>query len=113
MKAFKLVEGLELLKAKSGNNPWPVIEECLNIWKQTTNGAWKSYLYRLEDVKNTRRDPWFGRSQTGMYRYTLDIPQQVIFMIRCLYDDEELPMNKEFFHSFANRFSKFKIAEKN
>lgn len=110
---IRSVEKLESLKRKSQGNPWPVIEECLKIWKDSEPKTWESYLYRLEQVKSTRRDQRFGQSRTGMYRYTLDIPQKVMFMIRCLYDDEELPMNKEFFHEFARRFPRLKVAEKN
>lgn len=110
---IRAVAQLEELKRKNQANPWPVIEKCLEIWAATTPGAWDSYLIRLDDIRETRQDKKFGESKTGMYRYTLDIPQKVMFMIRCLYSDEELPMNKQFFREFARRFPKMKVAEKN
>jgi hypothetical protein len=113
IKHVMAVERLEKLKGSNPNNPWVVIEECLDMWKATNPTDYKSYLYHLDETRQTRADHKFGQSKTGMYRYTLDIPQKVLFMIRCLYDDTELPMNKEFFHEFARRFPKLKIAEKN
>lgn len=108
-----MVQRLEELKGKSAGNPWPVIEECLRIFKETNPQEWTSNLIRLDDIRETRADTKFGLSKTEMFRYTLDIPQKVLFMIRCLYNDEELPMNKEFFHRFAKKFPMLKIAEKN
>jgi len=113
MKALAEVQRLEKLKSINQTNCWNVIDECIAIWKRTTPGAWHSYLVRLDTVRDTRRDKQFGQSRTGMYRYTLDIPQKIIYMIRCLYDDEELPMDKKFFHEFARRYPLFRIAEKN
>ena len=111
IKALRIATHLEEMKAKHHGNPWPVIEECLNVWKDQHPTTWKSYLHRLDDIRDTRRDKKFGTSRTGMFRYTLDIPQNVMYMIRALYSDEELPMDKQFFKSFAQRFSKFTIAE--
>jgi len=44
------VEKLVNLKQKSGSNPWPVIEECFNIWVSEKPQKWKSYLLYLSDI---------------------------------------------------------------
>lgn len=110
------VERLETLKQKHGSNPWPVIEACLTMWAERNPMQWESYLVYLDDIKKTRKDSKHGSSQDkktgGILRYTLDIPQTVMYMIRCLYSPQELEMSKEFFHEFARRFPKLKVAEK-
>lgn len=113
VSAVKTVEHLVSLKARSGSDPWPVIEECLNIWADSNPERFRSFLYGIEETKETRSDAKYGLSKTGAFRYTLDIPEKVMYMIRCLYTDDELPMDKEFFHSWARRFPKMKIAERN
>lgn len=110
------VARLEKLKETSGTNPWPVIEECLKVWESKAPKTYESYLIHLDNVKKTRKDSKFASTydkQTGGYlRYTLDIPQDVMYMIRCLYTADELPMNKRFFESWAKKFPKMMIAEK-
>ncbi|MEK6882964.1 MAG: hypothetical protein AABY22_25290, partial [Nanoarchaeota archaeon] len=104
------------LKQKSGSSPWSVIEECFNIWASEKPTKYNSYLVYLQDIKETRKDKEFASTKdpvTGGYlRYTLDIPQEVMMMVRCVYNSSELPMNREFFQEFAKRFPKFKVAEK-
>ena len=110
------VERLEKLKEKSGSDPWPVIEECFKVWSSKNPTKWKSYLYYLDDIKKTRKDKKFASTTDkvtgGILRYTIDFPEHVMQMIRCLYTATELPMNKEFFRLFAKKFPAFTIAEK-
>lgn len=110
------VERLENLKAKHGSNPWPVIEECFNIWTATNPSEWQSYLVYLDDIRETRKDKKYASTKdkvTGGYlRYTLDIPQKVMYMIRMIYSSEELDMSKEFFKAFARKFPQMRVAEK-
>lgn len=99
------------LKEKHGSDVWPVIEECLRIWHAKHPQEYKSFLFQLEDMKNTRRNK-FASSETEMFRYTLDIPEKVVYMLRKLYTTSELPMDKEFFRKWARKFPKMQIAEK-
>lgn len=116
LEDFVLVDKLMQLKRKSGSSPWPIIEMCFKIWADTNPIKYNSYLVYLKDIKETRKDRKFASTKdrvTGGYlRYTLDIPEKVITMIRCLYSPIELPMNREFFLEFAKRFPKLKIAER-
>lgn len=110
------VEHLEKLKQEHGSNFWPVIEECFKIWKSTHPTKWNSYLIYLDDIKQTRRDKFASSKpdavHQGIFRYTLDLPDPVMKMIRCLYDPEELPMDKDFFRRFAKKFPHLQVAEK-
>ena len=118
LSELNAVESLFELKAKSGSNPWPVIEKCINIWASLHPRQWTSFLYEVQDTKSNRRnkfaasDPKKDEKHGGIIRYTLDLPEKVVFMIRCIYSSEELPMNREFFLEWAKRFPKMKVAEK-
>lgn len=115
------VDRLSKLKSASGLNPWPVIEECLKIWSEKNPKKWESYLYYIKDIKETRKEYSLGGKRfkgvtkdkkfDGFISYTVDIPQPVMYMIRCIYTPEELPMNKEFFSDFIRKFPKFAIRE--
>ena len=111
------VETLFQLKRDNGSNPWPVIEKCIEIWVKTNPRQWKSFLYELQGVRENRRNKFAASDprkdkQGGIIRYTLDIPEKVMFMIRCVYDSSELDMNREFMLEWARRFPKMKIASK-
>lgn len=110
------VNQLVSLKQANGSNPWPVIERCIYIWSETKPSEWESFLVELGKTKATRKDKKYAstkdRISGGYLRYTLDIPEKVIYMIRCLYTPQELPMRKDFFYEWAKRFPKMKVAEK-
>ena len=116
LKDVAAVERLFKLKETSGSNPWPVIGECLRIWEKSAPRTWDSFLFNLEATRETRKDKTYGstvdKETGGILRYTLDIPEKVIYMLRTLYTPDELPMNREFYRAFANRYPKFKVAEK-
>lgn len=113
---LRAVQHLEALKAKHGTNPWPVIEACFAVWEETNPTQWRSHLVYLDEVRRTRKDRKFASTKDkqhgGYLRYTLDIPEKVVKMIRTLYTPDELPMNRRFFASFAKKFPKCKVAEK-
>lgn len=110
------VEYLERVKEKAGSDPWPVIEACIKVWEDTNPTAWRSYLYGLQEVRDSRKDKKYASTKdkvTGGYlRYTLDVPEKVLYMVRCIYDSSELPMDRKFFLTFAKKFPQFRVAEK-
>lgn len=115
-KHYEAVNRLIALKKKSGTDPFPVIEECFKIWKASAPGTWQSYLVRLENIKHTRADEHasvYDKEHGGYLRYTLDIPEKVMMMIRMIYTADELPMDKKFFREFAKRFKEHVVPEKN
>ncbi|SRR5258708_2702280 len=114
---------LDMKKELSGtehNGIWQVIGEVIKVWVNKHQNVWKSYLVELGTVKETRADKEFGKSKDtmkyhgdrGNIRYTIDMPEPIYNMIRCIYNDEELPMNREFFQEFGKRFKTFRVAEK-
>jgi len=104
-----------LIRMKKDNRPiWESIEYMIKVWHKTRPTEWKSYLYYLNDIRETRIDKKFGTSKTkgSNLRYTLDIPEIIMSMIRKLYTADELPMDRKFFIKFARRFPAFKVVEK-
>lgn len=106
------VDGFFALKEKHGSNPWPVIEKVIDFWKEKKPSEWRSFLYNLDEVRQSRADHKFGLSKGKTLRYTLDIPEYVVYLMRIIYSAQELPMNRRFFLEFARKFPKMKVAEK-
>lgn len=103
-----------LIAMKKTHNVWEVIDEVFKVWSSHHPEKWKSFVWNVRDVKETRIDKKFGTSKTkgSNLRYYIDIPQDVIYMLRTLYTPDELPMNSKFFREFAKRFPKFKVVDK-
>jgi len=104
-----------LIKLKKTANLWEVVGEVLEVWKKRNPKVWKAHVITVKDLRQTRKDEYASTKdkETGGYlRYTVDVPEQVVMMLRMLYSAEELPMNKEFWREFAKRFPAFSVAEK-
>lgn len=111
------------LKEKSGSNPWPIVEKLIHIWSSKNPKKWQSYLYYLEETKKTRKVTAYGNSNFsgmtkndkehgGIIRYTIDMPEPLHMMIRMVYSDKELPMDKEFMAAFGKKFPMFRVMNK-
>jgi len=110
LEDIQMINHLLSLKEKYQTNYWPVIEECLRIWSKKKPQEYKSFLIELKDMQETRRGK-FATSQSEMFRYTLDIPETVVYMLRKLYTPQEMPMDKKFFRSWAKKFPNMKVAQ--
>ncbi|HEX9504130.1 MAG TPA: hypothetical protein VF974_07515 [Patescibacteria group bacterium] len=117
---FSAANKLHALKKKSGQDPWPVIEECFKIWEKTHPAKYDSYLHYLKDIKATRKVTNIGNKRySGVSKakngqltsYVADMPKQVMYMIRAIYDSDELPMQKEFWQEFIWRYPKYAVRE--
>lgn len=107
-----------LIALKKQNKLWEVVEGCFDIWASKNPKEWKSFLIHVDDVRNSRKATRGFRGvskdkETGAFiEYTLDIPQDVVYMLRILYSPDELPMDKAFFRQLARRFPKFRVSHK-
>jgi len=111
----RVAEGADrLLKTKAEKGLWPAIEECIRIWKGKNPEEWQSYLFYLKDIKTSRKTPLaHSKDSRGRYlRYVVDVPQQVVKMIRVLYPPEDLKMDIKFWTKFGKKFREFMIPEK-
>ncbi len=112
----------KLIQLKKTKSKWEVIAFIVDSWAKTNPKSWRSHVINLQAVKQSRKLTTIGTKEfsgvskdktTGAYlRYALDIPEKVIFIIRKLYNAEELPMDKEFFDQFGKRFPIFVISER-
>ena len=104
----------KLLSIKKDKPLWDVIDEVVSIWISRHPDEWKSNIIRIDSIRNTRSDKKFASSKDkGSYlRYTIDVPQAIISMIRVLYDADTLNMDKDFWRKFGRRYKAFMIPEK-
>lgn len=100
-----------LIKLRNTKDIWTVIDECINIWRSKRPSEYKSFIVDLDMTKKTRSNK-FASSKTEMYRYTVDVPEMVIFMLRKLYTTDELQMDKNFFRKWAKKYPTMQVAEK-
>lgn len=119
MAHVNAVDHIFKIKQKSGSDPWPVIEAIIKLWRNTNPTQYKAHLIEVREIRETRREKKFASSDKrkdkkhgGTLRYTLDIPEKVIYMIRMIYSSKELDMNREFFIKWGKKFPETKIAER-
>jgi hypothetical protein len=112
----------KLLQLKKTQNPWEVIKFVVKSWAGSNPKTWRSHIVHVKGIKDSRKVTRVGTKEftgvskdkvTGAYlRYTLDIPEKVIYIIRKLYTPEELPMDKKFYYKFGRLFPAFRISER-
>ncbi len=100
-----------LIDIKRKKGLWGVVTEAIRIWKKRNPSLWQSQLIRVKGIRKTRARA-SGASKSLGTRYLLDIPLQVINIIRVLYPPEDLKMNKRFWRMFAKKHPEFKVPEK-
>lgn len=110
-----------LLKAKKTKSPWDVITLIIKAWKKKNPKKWKSYVIRLEEVRQSQKTTWVGNKEfrgvskdkknDAYLAHTVDFPVWLMMAIRKLYDHTELQMDKKFFREFGARFPEFRIME--
>jgi hypothetical protein len=107
----------KLIRLKQENKLWEVVELCFDHWAKKNPEEWKSYIVEVQNIRDTRKTTkgirGVSKSPEGSYvEYTLDIPEDVIYMLRVLYTPDELPMDRQFFRKLGRRFPKFRVSGK-
>lgn len=118
----QIVQGAQsIIDLKNKKGPWEVIDQIIKVWEATNPKTYKSFITNLDEVKGTRKVTNVGGKQFkgvsrdktsgGLLQYKLDIPVKVIYMIRRVYSVEELPMDKEFYKKWAQKYPNMVISE--
>jgi hypothetical protein len=107
--AYQAIDKLESLKKK--NDLWGVIKMCFKIWADKEPKQYRSWIVETGDARGAQNNA-FGSSRSKSMRRVLDIPQDIIFMLRKMYTVEELPMDKKFIEQLWRRFPVFRVAKK-
>lgn len=100
-----------LVNLRNTKTLWEVVAEVVKVWEQTKVKQYRSHLIDLQDKKETRLNK-HGSNKDKSLRYIVDVPEDIIRMLRILYDVEDLPMDKPFFRMFGKKFPQYKVAEK-
>jgi hypothetical protein len=114
-KAEDILFADKVIEARKNKDPWTVIEMLVEAWAKKTPEDFKAFKLHLSDTKSGLDDKKFGRTTGDKYmerRLTVVFPQDLMYMIRSIYKNDELPMDKKFFSEFAKRFRIFQIPEK-
>lgn len=105
----------KISEARKKNDPWEVIDLLLDLWAKTAPDDVEAISINLEEYRAGLVDKEFGTTKGGKdmdRRFMLSIPKKLVLMIRTQFSAEELPMDKEFYRKFANRYPVFRVAEK-
>lgn len=107
------------LMAKKGN-PWEVVDLCVKAFKETFPTNYKSYVIRLDSVREAQKKTYVGNKEfrgvskdkvTGGYlAHTIDFPAWIMGLLRKVYNNNELKMDKQFFREFGKRHPEFRVA---
>jgi len=110
----------KLVKMKKEKVIWEVIAKIVEMWEKTNPKEWEAHLIDLSWDKEigkvtsigTKQFSHVSKNKGALLRKTLDIPQRVILLIRRLYSPQELPMDKKFFRTWAQKFPKMVVSQK-
>lgn len=100
-----------LVKLRNTKSLWEVIDEVIKVWEKTSVKKYTAHLIDITDIKETR-DNHYASTASKSLRYLVDIPEDIIRMIRILYTVEELPMDKDFFKIFWKRYPVYRVSER-
>lgn len=100
-----------LVKLRNTKSLWEVIDEVIKVWEKTKVHKYTAHLIDITDVKQSR-DNHYASTASKSLRYLVDIPEDIIRMIRILYTVEELPMDKDFFKIFWKRYPVYRVSER-
>lgn len=101
----------KLIELRNTKGPWEVIDEIVSFWIKRNPKYWDSFVVHVDHKKSTRATS-YGSNKAKTLRSVVDVPQQVLGMIRAMYASDELPFDKDFFMKFAQRYPRFRVAER-
>lgn len=99
-----------LVDTRNTKGLWETIAEVVKVWEAEKKAQYVSHLVDMADKKETRLNK-YGANKEKTLRYLVDIPQDILAMIRILYTVEEVPFDKAFFRRFARKFPHYKVAD--
>lgn len=105
----------KIIELKNQKDHWAVIDKLIKTWEQRTPEEVQAIKINLTQYKENMDDKEFGQTKLGKEqerRFSLVFPLQLQNMIRTLYGAEDVPFNQEFYHEFAKRYPRFKVANK-
>jgi len=116
---IRTVENVELaekiVKDRALKDPWVVIDSMVKIWTKNAPEEEAAMKINVEQYREGLVDKEFGQTLMGRdqeRRFTIAFPRSLMLMIRTQYKADELPMDREFFKKFGEKYPAFKIAEK-
>ena len=103
---------IELRKKK---DPWVVIDELVKYWVDNSPEEVEATKINITDQREILIDKEFGQTTGGKdfeRRVQLIFPTSLLLLVRSVYPNDELIMDRQFYRDFAKRYPGFRIAEK-
>lgn len=105
----------KIIELKNKEDKWAVIDMLLEAWLSRTPDEVEALKIQIEDQRENLTDREFGTTSQGQdfdRRFTLVFPLSVMRMIRAVYGEGEIDFDNHFYREFADRYPRFRIAEK-
>ncbi len=103
-----------VLETKKGKGIWETIDLLVNEWARTSPDDFRAFKVQMDDYRSGLFDHKYGTTSGDKNmerRFTMAFPEKLFFMIRAVYKADELPMNKEFYRKFLERYPLFKVPD--
>lgn len=111
-----------IMKAKR-RGPWEAVTLIIDAWASKNPQEIKAFKFQVDDFKSGLHNKEYGLTKDSAHasgrskdnhdrRIVAMIPQAVHNMIRAVFNEKELKMDREFYREFATRFPMFRIPEK-
>lgn len=104
-----------IMKLKNQKDHWAVVEALIGRWIKDQPDESNALKIQLDDQRELLEDKIFGTTLGGKdfdRRYFCVFPLRLQQLLRAVYANEELTFDQDFYHEFAKRFPKFRVAEK-
>lgn len=105
---LQFVDKLERLRMAGKH--WEAIDAIVDYWISRNPRKYKSFVIEIDQKRKTRLNK-HGSNTAKSMRSLVDMPEDVYYLIRKLYNTEELEIDKEFMHTFYKRYPVFRVSE--
>lgn len=105
----------KIMDLRQKGDQWVVIDELIKYWLATDPDEVQAVKIDIEDQREMLTDKEFGTTKLGgamERRFKLLFPTKIMLLIRSVYKEDELKMDKDFYDEFATRYPGFRVAEK-
>ena len=116
-ESFLFIE--KLMKLRENKRPWEALSEIVAFYKKHYPKEYEETVLISRDLRGTRGDEW-GRgnkllhkeSREANLRMVMNLPFRLISIIRKIYNETELPFDRQFLKKFGIMYPEFLVPKK-
>lgn len=114
---YQFIENL--MKLRDEKKQWEALDEIVKFFRKFYPVEYKESVDISRGLRMTRGDEW-GRGHKDLHkearkanlRMVMNIPFRLIAIIRRVYDEQELPFDRNFLRKFGSKYPEFLVPEK-